>query len=54
MNKDIAFILENLEMTKKVFDKLMNESPEQHLDYKHSRLIRFAGLARRFMKVLSD
>jgi N-acetyl sugar amidotransferase len=54
INKDTAFILEKLEMSKEVFDKLMNEAPRQHLDYKHSVLIRFAGLARRFRKVLSD
>lgn len=54
MNKEIAFILEKLEMSKEVFDKLMDEPPKQHSDYKHSMLIRFAGLARRFRKVLAD
>jgi len=54
MNKDIAFIMEKLEMSKEIFDKLMNEVPKQHSEYKHSILIRFAGLARIFRKVLSD
>jgi len=54
MNKDIAFILDKLEMSKEVFDKIMNEPPKRHSDYKHSILIRFAGLARRFRKVLCD
>jgi hypothetical protein len=54
MNEEIAFILEKLEMSKELFDKLMNETPKQHADYKHSKLIRFAGLARRFRKVLAD
>jgi N-acetyl sugar amidotransferase len=54
MDMDIALILENLGLSREEFDRIMNEPPRKHTDYKFSPLMHFAGLARKFRKILSD
>lgn len=54
MEKDITFILKEIGMSRGEFNKIMQESGKSHMDYKVSALTTFAGIARRFRKVLSD
>jgi N-acetyl sugar amidotransferase len=54
IEKDIDFILENLNLSREKFNMIMDESPKKHMDYEYSKWIKFAGVARKLRKALSD
>lgn len=54
MEKDIAFILEQINMSRDEFEKIMSESPKSHKDYKASPLNNLAGVARSFRRFLGE
>ncbi|MBU8880779.1 N-acetyl sugar amidotransferase [Bacillus sp. FJAT-29790] len=52
MDKDIEYILSYLEMKRKDFNKIMNEPPRKHDEYKISFLINYAHIARKYRNYL--
>ena len=54
MEKDIAFILKSINMSREEFKRILEEPGKTHIDYPVSWLVQFSGLAKRFRRVLSD
>jgi N-acetyl sugar amidotransferase len=54
MKEDIDFILAEIGMEKEEFEELMNVPGKPHDEYKMSVFVNFAGLARKFRKILGE
>lgn len=54
MEKDLDYILHCLDLNRKDFNKLMNDPPRRHDDYKQSFLNKFASIARKYRKYLGN
>lgn len=54
MNKDIDYILSQLNMSRDEFNRIMSAPPKRHTDYRYSFLIEFSSIARKCRKILSD
>jgi N-acetyl sugar amidotransferase len=54
IEEDINYILENLRLSRKEFEKIMNEPAQDHTHFKYSIWIKFINIARKYRKYLSD